>query len=280
MKLQTKIVGVLAFELIALIAFSNLASAELSTVFKNSLGKTVSDLVENPELYARAVRLLDCGESLPATANPADLILYYAYGRPEEDELNSTTTHRLEKVSSLYANHLGRKIIVTGNGFPEKNLAKNGAKFLMERGVSLDKIIMDDTSTTTWLNLIHGIKIFENEGAKSAIFVSSPYHINRIMGMYEALTLANKESSPKIKVYWTSYDHQRDDIDPINKMNQVYVEIHQSIANHLLYNVPLRSNHCRDYDRAVGRQGQFEAFLEDILDQTLALAEALSEGLK
>ena len=182
--------------------------------------------------YQDAIHVLDCGETLPKQGS-TDVILYYAFSKPTEQTLNRTTTHRLDRVVELYKHGYSKTIIVTGSGYPETGFAETEKAYLSQNGVQPEQMIMDDTSKTTWENIQHGLSIFEKEKVHSAIFVSSPWHINRILRMFEQQSKALKYDSHHFEIYWATYDQAKEDFDPKGKKEQVQVEISQTLKNAL-----------------------------------------------
>ncbi len=118
--------------------------------------------------------------------------------------------YRLEKALDLYNKGLGGYIIVSGGrGKDEKFTEAHVMKeWLQKNGVDGDKIIEEEKSTSTFENIKYSKKIIEDKKFKTAVIVSSDFHIFRSLKLAERLGVkASGAPSPTVdylKFYYYS----------------------------------------------------------------------------
>lgn len=90
---------------------------------------------------------------------------------------------RLDKAYQYHTKNPDAVIIVSGGQGPQEDITEALAmkRYLMEKGVPEDKIIMEGKSTSTITNLRNSREIMEERGMSlsSAVFVTNAYHVYR-----------------------------------------------------------------------------------------------------
>jgi len=81
---------------------------------------------------------------------------------------------RVEHGVSLYQMGYANEILFTGGSG-----ANDMARYALSLGVTQDHILIEDQSHTTFENAKFSLKIIPDQGYKSAIVVTSPYHTRR-----------------------------------------------------------------------------------------------------
>ncbi len=256
----------IALGLFAIVGCSTIAKAELPPgVTPQDIKDTVSRILDNEITYKHAIKLLDCGISLPHKT--ADLILHNGYAMPEEKELNLTALHRLDEVLRIFHQYLGAQIIVTGSGYPETGLADRAKEYLIKHRVSSNKLIMDASAKTTYETLEHADITFKEKHAKSVIIVSSPYHIDRLLRYYEKLVRDDPNAVKNMYVYWSSYDEHKDDIQAAERRKQVVHEYYTVINDYWRYGNPLRSDKCSEQDKRRGSSDEYAKLVQTMMNE-------------
>ena len=96
---------------------------------------------------------------------------------------------RLDQALYLFGEDLSDTIIVTGgkragDRFTEAEAAE---RYLIDEGVPADRILLETAGTTTWESLKLVRSIADDNGVRSALFVSDPLHSERVKRMAEDL---------------------------------------------------------------------------------------------
>lgn len=90
---------------------------------------------------------------------------------------------RLDKAYEYHLKNPDAFIIVSGGQGPQEDIPEALAmkRYLVEKGVTEDKIIMEDKSTSTITNFRNSHEIMKEKGlsASSVVFVTNGYHIYR-----------------------------------------------------------------------------------------------------
>ena len=81
---------------------------------------------------------------------------------------------RVAEGVSLYQSGNADKILFTGGAGTH-----DMARYALSLGVTLDHLIIEDTSCTTFGNAKNSLEVMQTQGFKSAIVVTSPYHTRR-----------------------------------------------------------------------------------------------------
>jgi uncharacterized SAM-binding protein YcdF (DUF218 family) len=87
---------------------------------------------------------------------------------------------RPERAAELFKEHAAPRILVSGLGD-----CKINRRLLVEAGVPLRVIQMEDQSRTTRENAIFGVKLLRRENARRVIIVTSWYHSRRALACFE-----------------------------------------------------------------------------------------------
>ena len=90
---------------------------------------------------------------------------------------------RLNKAAEYHENNPEAMIIVSGGQGPQEDISEALAmkRYLVDKGIPEDKIIMEDKSTSTITNFRYSREIMEKEGMSlsSVVFVTNAYHVYR-----------------------------------------------------------------------------------------------------
>ena len=90
---------------------------------------------------------------------------------------------RLNKAAEYYEKNPDAIIIVSGGQGPQEDISEALAmkRYLVDKGIPEDKIIMEDESTSTITNFRYSREIMEKEGMslESVVFVTNAYHVYR-----------------------------------------------------------------------------------------------------
>lgn len=90
---------------------------------------------------------------------------------------------RLNKAAEYHENNPDAVIIVSGGQGPQEDISEALAmkRYLVDKGIPEDKIIMEDKSTSTITNFRNSRTIMEEKGMdlSSVVFVTNAYHVYR-----------------------------------------------------------------------------------------------------
>ncbi len=90
---------------------------------------------------------------------------------------------RLNKAAEYHEKNPDAMIIVSGGQGPQEDIPEALAmkRYLVEKGIAEDKIIMEDKSTSTITNFRYSREIMEEKGLSlsSVVFVTNGYHVYR-----------------------------------------------------------------------------------------------------
>ena len=90
---------------------------------------------------------------------------------------------RLNKAAEYHGKNPEAMIIVSGGQGPQEDISEALAmkRYLVEKGIPEEKIIMEDRSTSTITNFRYSREIMEKEGMSpdSVVFVTNAYHVYR-----------------------------------------------------------------------------------------------------
>lgn len=177
--------------------------------------------------------IVSCPNNLPH--KPSDALLYFSYDGKNDSRLTRVSKQRLDFLASLY--HKGQKVFVNGHGKADPNTALMAKDYLEQMGI--EDIYLEEKSTNTWENLKFALLQFKEIGVRSVTFVSSPYHIDRILRYYQ------KQTKPEeFDVYWGSYPDKLDDVESLNKYAQILHEYIAVMRDYFFYNGRLTSGFC------------------------------------
>ncbi len=146
--------------------------------------------------------------SLTYTKNQADLILV-AGMRLENGHVNKDYKQRLDRAKKLFTTHncpiLIMGGITDGGSYSEASV---GRGYLVERGVPLERIQLEDKSRNTLENLQNTKKTIKNNDLPSYVLISNRYHLARIealsngLGLFPDLCAAEDENSIPSCKWW------------------------------------------------------------------------------
>jgi uncharacterized SAM-binding protein YcdF (DUF218 family) len=99
---------------------------------------------------------------------------------------------RLDESLRLYNQGYAGYFVVSGGQGPGEDITEAEAmkRYLVQRGVPADRVILEDRSTSTEENLAFSLERMREHGLRSAIVVSNRYHLLRASIMAKRLGLA------------------------------------------------------------------------------------------
>ena len=117
----------------------------------------------------------------------ADAIVVLGARVMPDGELSTTLEHRIETAYAAYEQKLADQFIVCGAQGSDEPVTEAFAmaQYLRARGVPESSIHLEDQSTDTEQNLRNARSIMEAQGLKSALLVTSDYHMTRAMWLSE-----------------------------------------------------------------------------------------------
>ncbi|XXM73055.1 YdcF family protein [Lysinibacillus sphaericus] len=115
-------------------------------------------------------------------SSEADVMIILGAGLKGEIP-SKTLVSRLEAGKAVLHSHKGLPVVVSGGqgegeAIPE---AEAMGRYLMEHGISEDRIVYEKTSTTTYENLRNSMDVLRQQGMEdpNVIIVTSDYHVVR-----------------------------------------------------------------------------------------------------
>ncbi|MGB1241915.1 MAG: YdcF family protein [Chitinophagales bacterium] len=118
-------------------------------------------------------------------------------------ELSPVFRERINHGIYLLKNGKVKCLIFTG-GFGKNQILSDShcAKiYALKKGVSEHKILVEEKSTITFINLKEAKKIMKSNHLETALIVSDPYHMKRSMRMANKLNLKTKPSPTPTTMY-------------------------------------------------------------------------------
>lgn len=108
------------------------------------------------------------------------------------NELSPVFRERVNHAIHLYRNGRVRKLIFTGGkGSPGEPAESSAAREYARRsGVQADDILTEESSHTTYENILYAKRVADAHGLKSVLVVSDPLHMKRAVVMAGDLGLA------------------------------------------------------------------------------------------
>ena len=100
-------------------------------------------------------------------------------------DLSPVFRERVNHAIVLYQSRRVRKIIFTGGQGSRNEPTESAAarRYALERGVSLEDILIEENSHNTYENLFYAKQVADAQGLKSVLIVSDPLHMRRAMVM-------------------------------------------------------------------------------------------------
>jgi len=138
----------------------------------------------------------------------ADAIVVFGGGFGESGKAGGGTEERVQHASEAYRSGFAPHLIFSTGylySFPE---AESMRSLAMQQGVPADAIVLEQQATDTHQNVVFTRDLMRARGWRSALLVSSPYHMRRAL-------LAWRREAPEIRVIPTPppksqfYDHSR-----------------------------------------------------------------------
>lgn len=109
-----------------------------------------------------------------------DVIIALGYPAKKDGSMSPILRERIIKAAELYHEGIAGVIICTGaavaNNYVEADVM---AQALIELGVSDSSIIREKQAKSTYENLVNSKKIMQDRGLKTAVIVSSPWHLRK-----------------------------------------------------------------------------------------------------
>lgn len=109
-----------------------------------------------------------------------DVIIVLGYPAKKDGSVSPILRERINKAAKLYHEGIAEVIISTGaavaNNYVEADVI---AQTLIELGVPDCSIIREKLAKGTYENLVNSKKIMKDRGLKTAVIVSSPWHLRK-----------------------------------------------------------------------------------------------------
>jgi uncharacterized SAM-binding protein YcdF (DUF218 family) len=115
---------------------------------------------------------------------PADAIVVFAGGVGESGEAGGGYQERVRQAVDLYAAGYAPRVVFSSGfvfAFREAEIMKALA---VANGIPADAIVLEQRATNTYENVVFVRDILKAEGRRSALLVSSPYHMRRALGVW------------------------------------------------------------------------------------------------
>lgn len=118
-------------------------------------------------------------------------------------QVSNVFKEHLNHAQYLYQNQWVLHVIVTGGLSPNECLSDSeiGANYLTQFGVPSQNIFAEKVSSITFENIRYAKNIMDNNGFKTALIVSDPYHMLRAMKMCQKAGLTALPSPTQTSAY-------------------------------------------------------------------------------
>lgn len=126
------------------------------------------------------VQVRDMGDSTGGRAARGDVIV--VMGAAQYDGTPSPMLEeRLARALSLWKDGVAPLIAVTGGKMPADRFteAATSRRWLTDRGVPRDAIVMEDTGRSTWESLSSLAPVLEGKGVRTVVMVTTNWHVAR-----------------------------------------------------------------------------------------------------
>lgn len=174
------------------------------------------------------------------TQNNSDVILYFSADGKDKVDFNYISKLRLDHVLKIYQDE--QFVFINSHGGGSKNSIQATINYLVDNGINKSKIIFEERSTNTWENIKYALPLIKDKQFKSIKFVSSPYHMDRILRYYQK---QNKKMKYDFDISWESYNHLKDNIHPTYKSDQILHEALGGIRDVVFYGHSFTSGLCQ-----------------------------------
>jgi uncharacterized SAM-binding protein YcdF (DUF218 family) len=111
---------------------------------------------------------------------PADCIMVFAGGVGESGKAGEGYKERTMKAVELFKKNYADNVIISSGYSDIMREAKLMHGLAVELGVPRESIVLEEKARNTYENIIFSFKIARKHGWKSALIVSSPYHMLRV----------------------------------------------------------------------------------------------------
>lgn len=122
-------------------------------------------------------------------AQPADTIIVLGAGFGRGGRPSPAMIRRTDRAANLYHEGLSQNVICTG-GLTEgqrRTEAQACRELLLDDGVPLDAIYMEESSKSTEENAIYSQEIMQAQGWQTALVVSDAYHVLRASWLFDKI---------------------------------------------------------------------------------------------
>lgn len=136
---------------------------------------------------------------------PADVAIVLGFP-PRDLKPAPVYAERLNQgIKLIEGNHVQYLILTGGKGSKYGiNEADAGKQYMLDHGISENKILLEDSSTTTFENLVNARLVMQRHNFHTALIVSDPYHMKRAMAMCHKLGI-DAQPSPTQTSYIKSW---------------------------------------------------------------------------
>lgn len=109
-----------------------------------------------------------------------DVIILLGYPAKKDGSISPILRERIRKAAKLYHDGIAELIICTGAAVANKYVeADVMAETLIELGIPYSNIIREKFARGTYENIVNSKKIMKNRGLRTAVIVSSPWHLRK-----------------------------------------------------------------------------------------------------
>ena len=108
--------------------------------------------------------------------------------------------HRLDAAVTYLNNHTSCQVIVSGGQGRGENISEALAmqRYLLDAGIAKERIIMEDTSTSTEENIRYSIEVMKKQGVslpkEKVLVVSNSFHVSRGTGIAKKQGISQAEA--------------------------------------------------------------------------------------
>lgn len=117
----------------------------------------------------------------------AEAIIVLSGGWESTDRLGKSTMERYNYAIRLFQDRYAPLLIFSGGNLENRPAeADQMAEMALSDGFPYDAVISENSSSTTWENVLFTKKILKEKNVGHIILVTSPYHMRRAKMMFEA----------------------------------------------------------------------------------------------
>lgn len=131
---------------------------------------------------------------MPHTSD-INYIIIHGCGLKPDGTPSNILRARVDKAIKVYKRYGGKPYIIPSGGQGRDEViseAQSMTNYMVSKGIPIEKIIMEDKSTTTMENLIYSKKILDQrKGKKKIALVTSNYHVYRCLSYAKQIKLNN-----------------------------------------------------------------------------------------